>query len=202
MHGVGRTSITATQFAAESTDAATLTLDYAAVAIAGLALAFTCVIGVLNRRTATRALELSERQEARRNSELDLYLIAVTSRRRETDGDRVLEFHVQVTNPADRASSVVAAELHVTYSVASGVMTTVKFPHAVDTADDLATPGVSPLQLPARLDANDALAGWLRFRLGGEMMLGREIDRYDLVIRDVHGIEEALQVRVMSDVTA
>src|SRR5215211_8717795 len=79
-----------------SSNSAISWVDYAAVGIAALAFLFSCGLGLSNRRTARKALALSERQEARRESELDLYLFTPTARRRESTGDRVLEFHIQV----------------------------------------------------------------------------------------------------------
>lgn len=173
--------------------------DYVPLAIAGLSLAVSGALGFLSRRTANRALALAERQEARRHSRLDLYLIASAARRRSSTGDRVLEFHVLVSNPADSASSLIAAELHVRYGLAEGVVTTVKIQHGLAGNDDLTTTSVTSLGLPARLDANDAVSGWLRFALPGSLLRGRAIDRYDLVVRDVHGIDESLQVSCLSE---
>jgi hypothetical protein len=129
---------------------------------------------------------------------LDLYLVGSAARHRVSTGDRVLEVQVEVTNPSDRPSTVVAAELHVTYSV-QGVITTVKIPNSTDGNADLATPTLNLLELPARLDANDARSGWVLFRVQGTLLKGRDVDRFDLVIRDVHGIEQKRQVRVVSD---
>jgi hypothetical protein len=114
--------------------------DIAALGIAALAFIYSSVLGALNGRTAKRALALSELQEARRDATLDLYLISSTARHSVSTGDRVLEFDIQVSNPSDRSSSVVAAELHVTYSV-QRVMTTVKIQHGNDENAGLATPG-------------------------------------------------------------
>jgi hypothetical protein len=63
-------------------------LDYAALAIAALSLLVAFLFGFRNRSTAKRALALSERQEARRESCLALYLHESFAWRGSADGDR------------------------------------------------------------------------------------------------------------------
>lgn len=100
----------------------------------------------------------------------------------------------------DRANSLVGAELHVTYSV-DGVVTTLKVPHAAAVTAVPAPPGVEPIELPARLEANGWLSGWLLFGIGAGLTDGRSIDRYDVVVRDVHSIEEAVQGPLLREVS-
>jgi hypothetical protein len=186
---------TAAQAAAESHDAASW-LSYAAVAVAALSVAVSLVLGRSNRATAKRALALSERQEARRDTRIDLYLNESVSWRGRPGSNRVLGFHILISNPTDRANSLVDAELHLTYDLA-GVVTTLKVGHT-----DASVPppaGVSPLSLPTRLDANEATSGWLFFQVSQALAGDREIDRYDLVLRDIHGLEETRQVTIFRE---
>lgn len=164
-------------------------LDYAPVVIAALAIGFSVAFGLSNRRTAMRALALSERQEARRDSRVDLYLNHSMSWRRPSNDDRLLGFHLLIANPTDRASSIVTAELHLSYSL-NGIVTTVKVPRALDMTPSEIPPEVNPIVLPARLEANDAVLGWFLFQVKDGLTGGRSIDRYEVFVRDVHGIEE------------
>lgn len=176
-------------------------LDYAPVVIAALAFGVTVVFGLSNRRTAMRALALSERHEARRDSRVDLHLNHSMSWRRPSNNDRLLGFHLLVANPTDRASSIVQAELHLTYSV-NGIVTTVKVPRVSDMKSADVPLEVDPIELPARLDANDAVSGWFVFQVKDGLTSGRSIDRYEVFVRDVHGIEESVQVTVFREVPA
>jgi hypothetical protein len=173
--------------------------DYASVIIAGLALVTASALGLSTRRTAERALELSERQEARRESRLDLYLHHSRSWRRPSFEDRLLGFNVQIANPSDRANAVVRAELHVTYSV-KGVIATVKVPRLSDSRSADARLDLELIQLPARLGENDAVSGWLLFRVKDALTEQQRVDRYEVVIRDLHNIEEGVQVTVFDEV--
>src|SRR5215208_793152 len=87
----------------------------------------------------------------------------------------------------------VRAELHLNYSV-GGIVTTVKVLRMSDQASAAALPGLDLIQLPARLSANDAVSGWLLFQVKEALIGGRAIDRYELVVRDVHDLEETVQV--------
>src|SRR4051812_12862118 len=103
--------------AAKSAASSVSWADITAVVIAGLAFLAATLIGYFNHGTAKQALKLAERQEARQHSQLELYLIDSSARRDSSTGDRVLEFHVRVSNPADRPNSILAAELRVAYNV-------------------------------------------------------------------------------------
>jgi hypothetical protein len=173
--------------------------DYAPILAAAVSLIVSVTLGVLNRRTAKRALEISERQEARRDSSLSLHLNESVSWRSQSRGERLLGFHVIATNPTDRPTSLVASELRLTYTV-DGILTTVKVPSASDVGSTSLPASFVPLEIPTRVDANDAVIGWFLFRIDDQLTNGRIVERYDFVLREVHGIEETLQVTVFREV--
>lgn len=172
--------------------------EYAALGIAALSLLVALVLGVRNSRTAKHALELSERQEARREARVDLYLNEAVSWRRRAHTDRVVGFHLLATNPSDRASSLVAAELHLTYSL-GGILTTVKVPRLTEATPIGVRTQVVPIDLPAALDANKATHGWFMFRIPDGLTHERPVERYRVVVRDSHGIEESVQANVLRE---
>jgi hypothetical protein len=166
----------------------------------GIAVASACtalVIGMVNRRLAKRALELSERQEARRERRVDVYLNWARLWRRHSDHGRLLGVHLLVSNPSDRPTSIVTAELHLTYKV-DGVLATVKLP-PVFGDDELESAGdLLPATLPIRLGPNGAASSLFIFHVTDELTRGREIERYDVHVRDVHG-EEGRQITIFSE---
>jgi hypothetical protein len=168
-------------------------LDYAAIGIAAVSLVVTLVVGLLNRATAKRALGLAARQEARREARLELHVEESRSWRRPTDAARVLGFRIVVRNPTDRGNSVVGADVHLTYR-ADEATTTVKVPCARDVSALDVPEHVGPINLAARVDANDALSGWLIFVVPNGLTHRRAIEYYEVVVRDVHGTEEAFQL--------
>jgi hypothetical protein len=86
-----------------------------AIGVSAGSLLIASVTGWLGVRFSRRALRLSERQEARQNLQPDLYLS--TSRAWPTDSGRVLAALVRVSNPSDRGTSIVAADLRLSYYV-------------------------------------------------------------------------------------
>jgi hypothetical protein len=172
--------------------------SYVALGIAALSLVATVVVGFANRSTARQALALSERQEARRNLTIDVYVNDSRSWRAENQDGRFIGIHVTAANPGDNPNSIVAAELHLTYELSGQVMT-LKVRH---TGESSSLPGrIAPISLPARLGANAALNGWLVFELAEVLTARLAIDRYDLVVRDVHGIEESVQVTIFPELS-
>ncbi|MFV1990435.1 MAG: hypothetical protein ACC652_06810 [Acidimicrobiales bacterium] len=173
----------------------TFWLNYAAIAIAALSFVSSFVFGLRNRGTAKRALAISERQEERHSPSLSLYLndSAIWSA---LDSGRLLGFHVQTANSSDRASSLIGAELHITYSIGQRLVT-VKVPHGRDTSG--APGGVTPISLPRPIQANSAASGWFLFHIADDLVDSRQIDRYDIVVRDIHDLAESLQVSVLRE---
>lgn len=168
---------------------------YASLGIAAASACIALAVGAANRRVAKRALDLSARQEARRESRVDVYLSSSTSWRRHSHHDRLLGVQLLVSNPTDRATSIVTAELHLTYTV-DGILTTVKVP-PVAPGDELEFPGdLLPTALPIRLEPNDAASGLFIFQITDELTRDREIERYDVYVRDVHGVEESRQITI------
>lgn len=174
---------------------------YASAAVAALSLLVTILFGLYNRGVAKAALEISRRQEARRGSRLDLYVNETASWRSAGTPDRLLGVNVQVANPTDRETSVTRAELHLTYSV-EGRLTAVKVPSNSEPPPELRPTRVEPLALPLRLAANEATSGWFLFLVPGGVVAGRAVDRYDIVLRDLHDIEQSLQVTVFREAQA
>lgn len=162
-------------------------------AIAALAL----MVSFSSRSTAKKSLRLSERQEERRAARLDLSLKESISWRPAGDASRWIGMHVLAVNPTDRDGSLVAADLHVTYTLAGrGVV--LKVPHG---AEGVILPqGITELDIPIRLQANGAVSGWLMFKLDNALVAEADIQRYDAVIRDSRGPEETVQAWVLREI--
>ena len=189
---------TAAEESAKDSADPTSWLEVTSLGVAILSFLLALAVGLWNRSTAKRALTLAEQQEARREARIDLSLDESVSWRNAYPGGRLLGFHLLITNPTDRPSSLVGAELRLTYG-SDLVITTVKVRHDQEVRDAALPETVRPLELPARLDSNGAVAGWFLFRVDGGLTGGHPIDRYDVAVRDVHGIEELMQVTVFRE---
>ncbi|HEX8646558.1 MAG TPA: hypothetical protein VF715_06630 [Thermoleophilaceae bacterium] len=172
-------------------------VSYASIAVAALSLVCSVVLGVYNRAVAKAALEISRRQEARRESRLDLY-VNDTAQWRCSERDRLLGVNLQVANPTDRETSVTRAELHLTYAI-EGRLAAVKVLSSDQSPIELGSSGLEVLSLPLRLAANEARSGWFLFFIPQALIAGREVDRYDVVLRDLHEIEQSLQVTIFRE---
>ena len=171
----------------------------AAVVISGCSLLASVIWSWRNGRIAKRALTLAERQDARQAPALDLYLNESIAWSLSQASKRLLAFHVMVTNPSDRPSSIVGADLLLTYSV-DDVLVVAKVPHSEDSASTLTTADIAPFRLPMSLGASGAVSGWFNFQVSLQLTGGRPIERYDLVVRDVYALSKGLQVTVFREV--
>lgn len=164
----------------------------ASVVIAAVAL----LVALSNRRTAKRALELSERQEARREARLDLSLKEAVSWRPSGRACRWIGVRVLAVNPTDRDGSLIAADLHITYRIPGGRELVVKIPHGGD--DEALAERMEPLlEIPVSLPSNGAAAGWLMFKIGDALIGDAAIERYDVVLHDSRGPVERVEPWVL-----
>jgi hypothetical protein len=149
-----------------------------------------------NRRTARKALALSERQEERRAARLDVDLIeAVSWRDADPAGSRWIGVHIRAVNPTDRDGSIIAADLHVTYTTPGGTLLVVKVPNS----SDVRPPMPQPLALPVPLSANGGVQGWLMFELKSGLTGGGAIDRYSVLLRDGRGISKEVEAWALKE---
>jgi hypothetical protein len=175
------------------------TEDWASVGIAAGALVIAFGFGISNRRTARRALALSERQEGRRQSRLDLQSINALAWTRDHGRDRILGVDLVVANPTDVGNSIVETELRITYST-NGVLTTVKVPCTPLQRLSPPVPPIETVDLPARLEPHGAAAGWFTFHVPEPLLGGRRIEGYEIVVVDVHGIEATRKLAIFPEV--
>lgn len=194
-------AVVAAELFAEQASSSSGNADVAAVtAVVSVGIAAVALlVSMSNRRTARRALVLAERQEARRLAPFGLYLNEAR-RWRLQPGGATLGAHVRVSNPADRGVSVVRAELHVQYTSPENVILTVKVPCVSDVgpADDSVP--VEPAEMPLSVGPTSARAGWFLFRVDAAITNSAPVDRYDIVLEDVEGRSESVQIVTFSEV--
>ena len=169
--------------------------DYISIVIAVVAVLVSIVFGLSNRGIARRALKISERAEARRTPRLDLLLHTSAMWRSTQEAAREYGVHLQITNPTDLQTAVDTAELHIIYSRAD---------HEAVVKVPIAKPprlagGIETIELPQRVEANDAVSGWLVFHVQEELVRETDVHRYDLVVGDVHDLIVSMQIIVFPE---
>lgn len=168
---------------------------FGAFAVATISLVFSVAFGLSSRLAARRALALAEQQEARRRPRLDLSIVESCSWRVEGSPRRV-GCCLLISNPTDTQNTLVGADLRVTYEVRS-VLTTVKVTPGSDVE---AFSHIEPASLPIRLTASSAVVKWFLFVLDDDLTGGSPIERYDIAVRDVHGVEESIQLATFREI--
>jgi hypothetical protein len=107
---------------------------------------------------------------------------------------------ILAVNPTDRDAALVGADLHVAYTLPTGLATAVKVRH--ETTGDGFPAEITALDLPVHMQANGAVAGWLTFQLPADLFPnGAGIDRYDAVLQDSRGIAETVSASVLREVS-
>ena len=171
---------------------------WVAIGVSAGSLLVASVTGWFGVRFSRRALRLSERQEARQNLQPDLYLN--TSRAWRTDSGRVLAALVRVSNPSERGTSIVAADLRLSY-YADDTLVVIKVPHNQAAGIGLLPSDSDVCSLPRDIPGRSATVNWLCFSVQDALTGGRPVDRYELDLRDVSGSSLTLQVGLFTEVT-
>lgn len=173
-------------------------IDWVPIAISALAFLVSIVFGVSSGRTARRALRITEREEARRSPRLSLYVHDTALWKSPHNATRAYGVHLQLVNPTDLPTTVVMAELHITYSV-DAHLAVVKTPIVEPTTFRCS---FKKIEIPQRLEANGVASGWLVFRVADALVDRGDVHRYDVVVRDVHNVVETRQIAVFRERTS
>lgn len=152
-------------------------LDVIAIIISACALLLTW----RNRRTAVRALRLSEAQEDRRKPSLQVRVDDLVGWIN-ADGDRCAGVNIMLTNDSDRDGSVTRVQMNVHFAGdAPGVVQVNPLPSQVPPAQS-----GHPLDVPQNIRANSSASGWIAFRTRAASTR-TPIDNYILVVEDSRG---------------
>ncbi|MGH3932671.1 MAG: hypothetical protein ACRDTF_22160 [Pseudonocardiaceae bacterium] len=106
--------------------------------------------------------------------------------------------HVLAVNPTDRDGSLIAADLHITYTIPGGAAMILKIPH--DTKGEALPEKIAPLKIPSPIPSNGAVDGWLIFKVDDALIGDAAIERYDAVLRDSRGPVENVQFWVLREI--
>jgi len=155
-------------------------------------------VSILNRRTSSEALRISRVQEDRRKARLDIQVQDSFIWRPADENHRWLIAQVLIVNRSDRDGSATKAELQVGYATTSGVNIQVDVPYVQML--DRGRHGVEALKLPALIKANDALAGWLTFKIDNELAKSDQIRGYRIKILDSRGPTETVEIWALREV--
>ncbi|NYF56567.1 hypothetical protein HDA35_002398 [Micromonospora purpureochromogenes] len=156
------------------------------------------VVSILNRRTANKALRLSIAQEERRIARLDLQLMEQISWRPKGADYRWVLAQVLIVNRSDRDGSITKAELRVGYLTVAGARLDVHLPHTI--LPDQIQPGVESIKIPVLVKANDAISGWLSFKVKNDLTDGRRVEEYAVLVYDSRGPIESSHLWAMREI--
>lgn len=174
-------------------------LPIAVAGVSALIALGSFAVALSSRAVAGRSLRLSEQQEKRRAAALDVSLKQGLSWR-PGDGARWICLDVLAVNPTDRDGTIVTADLHVSYAPSMGAVLVVKVPHGGPSADAWPN-GVAPVELPARVAANGAVAGWLMFRLPPGLVPDGSVQGFAAVLHDSRGLTQTVHAWGLREVT-
>jgi hypothetical protein len=146
-----------------------------------------------------RSLRLAERQEARRFPRLRPYLAEGYCRIYKSDRIRVYAFSISVGNPSEVDNALSRAELQIGYLTENDVYMTVKVADDGSLATRLGLDSQALLSLPARVGANQTIAGWLLFRVSEDVLREVRIDDYSLLLIDTNDAKATLEPGIVRD---
>jgi len=165
---------------------------FAAVASAAAAW-MALLLSVLNFFTSRKALRISEQQEARRKPSVVAYL---------QDGyiaaglkpiSRVYAILVSLSNRSDNNNAIAQAMLLLTYVKTSGTRLTIKMIAELELPNAFTDKSANHLRVPIRLDAHQAISGWLFFVVDNAILEDSHIERTQVAFIDTHGNETTVE---------
>ena len=162
------------------------------VAVAAAAAStLSLVIAWSATRTSRKALHLAEQQEEHRRLTLVPYLADGFCKYEEPA--RLLAFSVSLSNPADYDNGIARLELQLDYQTNTGAAMMVKLPTSAGIASRFAVDTLRVLTPPVRVDAHQAVAGWLCFEVPAAIVGDSSIQNYTLLFEDTKGLVTRLE---------
>ena len=139
-------------------------------------------------KNSSRALDISERQEKRRQPQLGIYL--ANGYRQQIPGRQLFGFLVSVSNPTDINNAIARAELQVVYLLANDAEVVCRVQHNPKLGEDTArdNSAATVFSMPFRVDAHQTVSGWFLFVLDDDVIREDTIDTHALILEDTHGI--------------
>ena len=166
--------------------------------ISGFTALIATGISIWSVSTSRRALKLAELQDLRRKANLAVYLSEGFSKYEEKQ--RTLSFLISVTNRSDSDDSISRVELQVDYVLANGTVAAVRFPPLPPVVPDGDESGGVPLGCPQNIDAHKTVEGWLLFRYPIEMLEGRQVESYSILVQNSEGFVTALEHATIKEI--
>ncbi len=170
--------------------------DWTDIVVAGMAVA-AFAVAVMSYRVSSRALRLSEKQEQRKQPLLIPRLLA-SHFEDLAEGGRVYSFSLSVGNPTDSDNAIAQIEMHLRYLVDGSTSITVKLPSSIG-IDDPANDPSPRLITPCRVAAHDTVSGWCDFVVKPDILGGRAIEGYQIVLTDSHQADASVDAFVVSE---
>lgn len=159
-------------------------------------------IGVLctykSYRLSARAIQLSEKQDERRQPILNLYL--EKSYRLRTNGDFFYIFLISVSNQSDSDNSIVRIDLKIKYNTVSNLPTAVDIPLVSQHINIPEENYHSPLDIPTKINAHHTIAGRASFRISADMLKGCSVNSYAIVVEDSHCQQTSIETSLVKEI--
>jgi len=163
-----------------------------AIAVAALA------VSLSQTWIANKALRLGKIQDARRKARLDVSLKESVAWVPVDESCKYMCALLLVVNPAESETTLIRAELHITYSPAPNQMLVIKIPHEerlIGAPDEIV-----PVAIQSPLRANGALEGWFVFRLIDDLIGSHSIKDYNVVLYDSRGIMQSVHIWIIKEI--
>lgn len=172
-----------------------VTKDWTDIVVALTAVA-ALVVSAMSLRVSLRALRISEQQERRKEPRLAPKLLD-SYFNKSNRVDRVYSFWLSVGNPTDSDNAIAQIDMHLSYHVDDATLVTVKLPplNVRDSEHD----SRPRLLTPCRIEAHDTVSGWCDFIVKSDLLNGRAIDAYRIVLTDSHHNETAVDPLVVGE---
>lgn len=164
-----------------------------AAVVSAIAAWVAALIAYQSFRMSKRSLRLAEDQARQRQPKLVPYLTEGYVKSLPEGQFRVYAFAISLSNPSDADNSVAKLELQLSYSRASGTDLAIKLHHDSSLAPNFLLDETVVFPVPGRIGAHQTVAGWALFRLDDAVLADADIDAYEVLILDTHGLVSALE---------
>ncbi|MEZ0184225.1 hypothetical protein AB9T89_18405 [Flavobacterium oncorhynchi] len=165
--------------------------------IIAIIISFTAVmVSIYNSTISKRSLKIAKKQFQNKLAQFNFYLIDSYSIT--TENERILLFHVTVTNKSETKNTF-SATLNIEYVTENQIVIKMKLPH--DPSDIEKVPNKNFTFFPKDLFVSDkeSISKWLLFSYRKDLTKGRRIENYILSFKDVNENEQNVSSTIIKE---
>ncbi|WP_459839833.1 hypothetical protein [Halanaerocella petrolearia] len=160
--------------------------------IAGIIFGFVgMIIGIITLIIKIKEYISNKKVKEKQKPDLDLNIENLFAKN--MDDFKIYAVRLAISNPKDIDNSIQDIHLLISCKKRQGVDSVLKLDHKIELKNFLENNDINVLKSSDEIPAHNNISGWVFFKVNKELLEDYIIDFYNILITDVHGLENKIE---------